>query len=281
MIIITLSTIPSRFHLLGPTLESLLDQTVPADAVEVWIPKSYRRFPEWQFELPEVPDGVTIRVADVDLGPATKVLPAVKAYKGTDAKLIYCDDDRIVSPRFVESFLKASNDQPNCAIASSGWDIECLGFAIEANKRQPRAQGPQGLYDFPYRWRRLKQKCQELYFRRRLPKPFRSKLFKTNGYLDIMEGCGGVFVRPDMFDDVAFDIPTKLWAVDDIWLSGMLAVRDIPIWSNSYAAMPNEQFDISDPLHASVIDGLNRHEANCACVEYFQEHFGIWKAEAT
>ena len=281
MIIITLSSIPSRFHLLGPTLESLLDQTVPADAIEVWIPKSYRRFPEWEFELPEVPDGVTIRVADVDLGPATKVLPAAKEYRGTDAKLIYCDDDRIVSPRFVEHFLKASNRHPNCAIAASGWDIERLGFALEVNKRQPRAKRLKSRYDFPYRWRRLKQKCKELYLCRRLPKPFRSNIFKTDGYLDIMEGCGGVLVRPDMFDDVAHDIPQKLWAVDDIWLSGMLAAKDFPIWSNRSSFMPDEQFEVSDPLHASVIDGLNRHEANCACVEYFQEHFGIWKAEAT
>lgn len=278
MIIITLSTIPSRFHLLGPTLESLLDQTVPADAIEVWIPKSYRRFPDWEFELPAVPEGVTIRIAETDLGPATKVLPAAKAYRGTDAKLIYCDDDRIVWPRFVESFLKASNEQPDCAIATSGWDIERLGFAPEAHKRQPRSQRLKSRYDFAYKWRRVKQKCKELYLWRPMPKPFRSKLFKTDGYLDIMEGCGGVLVRPDMFDDVAFDIPAKLWAVDDIWLSGMLAVRNIPIWSNRFVPMPDEQFDVSDPLHASVIEGLDRHEANCACVEYFQERFGIWKA---
>ena len=53
-VIISLSTIPSRFDKIGPTLESLLAQSAKIDEIRIYIPKSYLRFPEydgvfWEF----------------------------------------------------------------------------------------------------------------------------------------------------------------------------------------------------------------------------------------
>ena len=50
-------------------------------------------------------------------------------------------------------------------------------------------------------------------------------MVRKAGFADILQGLGGVVVRPDFFDDEAFDIPDILWAVDDVWLSGMLEPR--------------------------------------------------------
>ena len=96
--VITLSTIPPRFSQIGPTLRSLVRQRARPEAVELYIPQSYRRFPQWGGALPEVPDGVTIIRVEEDLGPATKILPAAKAYRGQGVELIYGDDDRVFSP---------------------------------------------------------------------------------------------------------------------------------------------------------------------------------------
>jgi len=280
MLVITLSTIPTRFHMLGKTLACLLDQTSPADAIEVWIPKQYRRFPDMKFELPEVPEGVTVRVTEQDLGPATKVLPAARAYRNTDALLLYCDDDRLVPRTWVESFRKMAARKPGCAIAVSGTDIDRMGVHVTGDRPMPRAKRQRSLYDLRYRGRRVVQKLHEIRLGRKLAKPMRSWLFARDGYVDIMEGCGGVLVTPDMFDDAAFDIPDKVWTVDDIWLSGMLARKNIPIWTNSLVRMPNEQAEVNDALYTAVIEGLDRTEANLACVRYLQDQFGIWPEAA-
>ena len=77
--VITLSTIPPRFAGIGPALRSLVAQRSRPEAVELYIPRSYRRFPDWGGGLPEVPEGVRIVRVDEDLGPATKILPAARA----------------------------------------------------------------------------------------------------------------------------------------------------------------------------------------------------------
>ena len=74
--IISLTSIPPRFGGLGPALGSLADQG--ADAVWLWIPHTYDRFPDWDGTLPDVPAGITIRRCETDHGPATKSIPALK-----------------------------------------------------------------------------------------------------------------------------------------------------------------------------------------------------------
>jgi hypothetical protein len=49
---------------------------------------------------------------------------------------------------------------------------------------------------------------------------------------------GGAVIRPEFFDDTAHKIPGVLWAVDDVWLSGLLAAKGIPIWLPKGIEMP-------------------------------------------
>jgi hypothetical protein len=86
--VISLSAIPPRFAHLGPVLDSLLRQRPRAEAVLLYIPKSYRRFPEWDGALPDVPEGVEIRRVEEDLGPATKLCLRFGSLK--DRRLISC-----------------------------------------------------------------------------------------------------------------------------------------------------------------------------------------------
>ena len=39
-----------------------------------------------------------IRIAEQDLGPATKFLPAVEEYAQEDVAVIFCDNDKIYDP---------------------------------------------------------------------------------------------------------------------------------------------------------------------------------------
>lgn len=111
---------------------------------------------------------------------------------------------------------------------------------------------------------------------RRKP-PF--QVFRHPGIVDFFEGFRGVLVRPEWFDDPCFDLMPVTWAVDDMWLSGHLARRGVPIW---VLAAPPDVMPIgttvhnASPLNDSVIDGHNRREANRACIRYFQNTHGVW-----
>jgi hypothetical protein len=120
MLIVTLSTIPSRFESISRTIDSLLAQDIKVDAIELYLPKQYRRFPDWKQTVPALDSSVDVVMIDTDLGPATKVLPACERYAGKSVDILYCDDDQIYPPGWARSFIDARRYHPNEAIAVCG-----------------------------------------------------------------------------------------------------------------------------------------------------------------
>ena len=115
MRIISLTSIPPRFMGLESTLQSLLRQG--ADEVRLYIPCKYQRFPDWDGALPNVPEGVTIYRSDKDYGPATKILPACRDLRGSDAQILFCDDDCICDEGWAERLFRIQSRRKNQAIA--------------------------------------------------------------------------------------------------------------------------------------------------------------------
>lgn len=260
--IISLSSIPSRFGKMEKTLRSLISQVQAAREIRVYIPYSYRRFPDWDGALPKLPDGITIKRAEFDYGPATKVLPAVQELRETSTEILFCDDDRIYDPLWTTRFLEQRRLRPNCAIVEAGHDIGPL--RNEQHDRLPRAKR---IYK-GRSYRSLRAATLGLY----KPHPWAS-----SGYVDIAEGYGGVMVRPEFFLSDVFSIPDLLWTVDDYWLSGWLEKNDIGIWLNANAKM-SKASDAADfnPLVKFSIQDSGREEANAACAAWFQKNHSIW-----
>ena len=101
-LVVSLTSIPSRVHKIGPALDSLLNQNVKADEVLLWIPKTSRRKSEYINEKDiDVPAGVILKLVDFDFGPASKILHAVKHFGNRDVGIIYCDDDKIYDRNFI------------------------------------------------------------------------------------------------------------------------------------------------------------------------------------
>lgn len=281
--VISLSTIPPRFDKLGPGLRSLLAQTSRPEAVELYIPRSYRRFPKWSGALPEVPEGVTIVRVDEDMGPATKVLPAARAKLGQDVEIIYVDDDRIFAKDWASTCLALRRAHRGVAICGAGFTIETrYGY------RYPDAPLPRAV-PAPRRrdnlWFQLKRALRSLLPMSRnggVLKPYFHH-FQAAGYVDIAEGYGGVMIRPEFLDDDAWQIPSVAWSVDDIWLSGMMAKKGIRIWAEPALYRVHEIMDVSRhyPLYAAVIEGADRIQANRASIEHMRETYGIWGGVAT
>lgn len=265
-LVLSLTAIPPRFPFLSQTLQSLLDQKADVAAVNLYLPRRYRRF-EWDpSQLPSVPAGVNIRLVDEDLGPATKVLPAVREYHGQDVAILFGDDDKVYDRDWAQRFMNASRQHPGCCIVEEGGDVCDYSSHAFRGDRQPRSgRRPK---DLVYRLKRLASLG--------LWKPRKNV---GSGYVDMLEGWGGVLVRPEFFTDAAFDIPDILWTVDDIWLSGQLALNNVPIWLNAEDARrtkgnSNEVKEAS--LRKLVHEGHGRTEANQACVDYFRNTYRIW-----
>ncbi|PJI92823.1 hypothetical protein BC777_1685 [Yoonia maricola] len=270
--IVSLTAIPPRFKHFGPTLESLLQQTAKIDEIRLYIPRHYRRFPDYDGTLPEVPKGIRIMQVSDDLGPASKVLFAAKELRGIDCDLIYCDDDRLYHADQFSRMIAEGRKLDRMCIAVSTRDVEGLNETAE-NRLFPRAVRYRK--NMHYRLKRVLQFTSRP-FGGQQTKPTRP-VNAVAGYADIARGFGAVLVRPDFFDDVAFDIPDVLWSVDDIWLSGQMARLNVPIWAMANMAGPGmaDGEDVSSLLD-SVIDGANRQEADQACVRYMQDTYGIW-----
>jgi hypothetical protein len=277
--VISLSSIPPRFGMIGPVLQGLVAQRSRPEAIELYIPRSFRRFPEWGGALPEVPEGITVVRVDEDLGPATKILPAVRARRGQAIDIFYVDDDRVYGRDTTRIALDIRKALPGAAICGAGHGLR-ERFGLEA----PDLPAPQmvKLQKTPavraeLQWRRLHSALRRVTGsgpHGRTPR----KLVARSGYAEIACGYGGVLVRPDFFDDVAYAIPPVLWAVDDVWLSGMLARRGIPVWVDRrlYGSGEVRRIALTRPLLTAVIEGADRDKANRACIDYMRATYGIW-----
>lgn len=268
-LIISLTTIPPRFKNVCECLESLLDQTADIDSVNLYIPKVYRRFDSALLCLPQLPKGVNLCLVDKDLGPATKILPACRDYRGQDVFILYCDDDKIYDREWAQRFLNEAKVHPGCAICERGAHLSHPHYANNYNWTSLRS--PQAV---PIK-RGLKYRAKRIFS---LGK-WRSPKWVKSGYVDILEGWGGVMVRPEFFDDSAWEIPDVLWTVDDVWLSGCLEVKEVPIWLNAHTRVIIN--DTSDEVeHAALRNfsykGYGRKDANKKCISYFRQNHGIW-----
>jgi hypothetical protein len=267
MRIITLTAIPPRFPYLEPTLTNLVNQN-SVDEVRLYIPKVYKRFPEYKGKLPKVPKGVKVCIVDEDFGPATKILPAAKEFRDKqDVQLLFCDDDIMYPKDWAKKLFDIQEKRENEAVAVYGRRAtkeRCFAKKPHAKEILPK-------YDISYRFARLLSKIFKL------PNPHRKPIIKA-GYTDILFGVGGVVVRGHFFDDEAFDIPDVAWLVDDIWLSGQLAKNNIPLYCPRRLPFGEgeKQAEIDSLLYTDFM-GHERHRNNKLAIKYCQEKYGIWK----
>lgn len=69
-----------------------------------------------------MPNGVSLLWSEQDHGPATKLLPALRAFP--DQPLVYCDDDCLYADGWLAALCAAA--RPGEATAASGWSVTRL-----------------------------------------------------------------------------------------------------------------------------------------------------------
>jgi hypothetical protein len=267
--IFTCTTIPPRMRFLPAFFANLARQRLKPEAVELYVAKSYRRFPGEVPALPALPDWVNVITLEEDMGPATKVLPAARTWRGKDVDILFGDDDRRYDPLWTKRFADMRSKVADEVICETGTLLPEWGLPATGPADLPRPVKPSRWHKRAY----LAKRALTLAMYR----PTR-RGYITPGYVDIFEGQMGVMVRPDWFDEATYDIPPVLWTVDDVWLSGSLARQGFKIRTTDEPHKPSAMKGPhnANPLLTFKLNGVGRHEANIRCIEYFQTTYGIW-----
>ena len=262
--IISLTSVPSRFDYLEETLLSLLKQSYPVDKINVYLPKYYKRFDYHLKKIPTVPKGVNVKITKKDFGPATKLLPALKENWNKKTRIIFCDDDRVYDESMVSRLITESIVKPDCIIAEEGRDIKDISDFNWQGSDLPRATLINK--NFLYRWYRLLSLGG-----------WKPRKNASSGYVDTLAGFGGVMVLPHYFTNQIFDVPEVAWMVDDIWISGQLALNKKKIWvTNSSVKSKTSRGSKLDALGDVQDENSARRNANNAAIKYFRDTHKIW-----
>ena len=270
-IIVTFTTIPPRLPLLGPALAALAAQKRRPDAVELYLPRTWRRFPGERPALPALPDWLTVVDTPHDLGPATKVLPALDRHRGRNVDILFCDDDMTHDPLWTTRFAALRAERPEDVVCEYGVDLADLCSdpgLVPQDRPQPRA---------------LVNRVSAA----RISASLRSMAtggagipyLRAPGYVDVLFGFRGALLRPGWLDPRATHLPDVVWTVDDVWLSGMAALAGRRIWAGGAAswmqgAAPAAQ--VGDLTRHCEI-GIGRDAANRLCVDYLRNRYGVWR----
>jgi len=197
-VIASLTTVPDRINNLSPTIQSLLRQTRSPEEIVLAIPEFSVR-EQRRYELPKhISRLPRVRILHCrrDWGPATKFIPIVReelaAGRG-DSLIMVVDDDRVYPRDALETYLHYNKQLPDAALCFRG------------------AAMPRNLD-----WRDATMiKGSEL----REPRS-----------VAVITGCGSFLIQPRFFDESLWDYskaPQAAFYMDDIWISGWLARRNV------------------------------------------------------
>jgi hypothetical protein len=212
-IIASLSTVPERIGNLGPTIRSLLRQTRPPNEIVLAIPEFSIR-EQRPYAVPKhVSRWPRMRILHCrrDWGPATKFIPIVRdelaAGRG-NTLIMVVDDDRMYPRDALETYLHYNKQLPDAALCFRGAPMP-------------------GDLD----WRHAKMiRAREL----RQPQP-----------AAVITGCGSYLIQPRFFDESLWDYsqaPQGAFYMDDIWISGCLARRNVKRYVVPASAMMRSVF---------------------------------------
>jgi hypothetical protein len=249
-IIVSLTTIPSRIEKIYPALKSIMDQTIAPRRIYLAIPPFSIR-EQKSYSIPEaLRNCPAIQIIDAkkDWGPATKIIPAlIHSETKPDDIILAVDDDNIYPSGFLETFWRYSRALPDAALSLRGWPM-------------PRT----------LRWKDSRE--------------FKGTEISQPVLADVITGCGGIMVKPKFFDAAFFDYdsaPAQAFFVDDIWISGNLARRNIPkyvipfrgryVYLPSFAALSGPALDRDENKTGSNND---------AVIDYFRSYWNLTRKTA-
>lgn len=127
IVAVGITTTHNRIPYIVPTLKSLLDQTFIPKTIVLSIPYVMARtgeqveIPQSVIELARESGGILKIHRTHDFGPATKFVGLMEVVTDPDTYLVWCDDDIIYHPDFLNTLVKNTRKLgPTCAAGFSG-----------------------------------------------------------------------------------------------------------------------------------------------------------------
>lgn len=257
-VVLSLTTTPNRLDKVSNSVNSLLTQSYAPDAIYLNVPKGpMKRHPERSYDEASIPEEissnpkVTVNRC-IDYGPATKLIPALHLESDPDTLIITVDDDFEYPENLVQALAWEAYHRPNDALGVCGWGTMPV----------PGSIGMVPVY-VPY-------------------------LLRPHGrYVDILQACCGNAYRRRQFSDLDAleQMPSECVTVDDVWIAGVLAVKE-----RVDRAIISKRLDPFDPdwkveeAKSAAASGMklsNYNDANqihIKCVRAIEERFGQpWK----
>ena len=213
-VIISLTSYPARISTIHLVIKSLINQTVKADKIVLWL--APEQFPNKERDLPEELLALKENGLIIDwyhnIKSYTKLIPALKKYP--DSLIITVDDDGIYQNNIVEKLLRAYAQEPNMIHTLRAHGIIFYGKKIA-----------------PYRRWAWEMKSA-------IP-----------SYANFQTGVGGVLypphtLHPDVLNEKKFMKLTP--NADDIWFWAMAVhnntkINLVPNKGNAYEQIPETQ----------------------------------------
>lgn len=124
-IVISFTTLPSRFLQILPMVESIVRQTKKVDRCILWLPprcdKENSEYHVNEGAIRHLSNaGVEVAFCERDYGPATKLIPTLKSETDGDTLIITFDDDVYYESHIVENFEKAALKYPGYVLGLVG-----------------------------------------------------------------------------------------------------------------------------------------------------------------
>ena len=253
-VVISVTTLPSRYELLERVLESIHSQSLQADAIYICLPEFSDR-EKCEYLTPDfLTEKDRILKSDKDYGPATKLIPTLLKETNPNTLIVTIDDDIIYHPYWLQRIVNQALLYPDSAIGFAAWNVK-------SNNKSP--------YDFVYE---------------------EHSDFPSGKLVNVLEGYRGVAYRRKFFDDSIAnydDYPNESKFQDDVWFSGKLALKNIPkrivhfrsdrrltiteVWNEMWIGMTSY-----NPLSSlSNFSEISKITANC----FENQVPGIWEKE--
>lgn len=109
-VIVSLTTYGERFYQVYITIESLMQQTIKANKIILWLDDSFANRPLLPILKRQIERGLEIRYCK-DLGSYKKLIPTLKEFP--ESIIITVDDDVIYNIRTIEKLVTAYNHNPH------------------------------------------------------------------------------------------------------------------------------------------------------------------------
>ena len=226
-IIVSLTTHGRRLYDVYLGIESIMQGSVKPNRIVLWLSKDLQTSPLPQTLLNQIDRGLLIKYTE-DIGPYTKLVPALKEYP--DSVIVTIDDDILYPFDTLEMLVSAYRKQPKCIVANRVMDI-----ALD-NQGHPTSLPT---------WKELEDK---------------DRVSKLNFF----EGVGAVLYPPHCFTTDVLDqsVFTKICpTADDVWFNCMalLSRTSVVPANHHYSRFP---LLINESVQDSALWRINSRTTN-------------------